>query len=230
MKFRNLKAEEIELRVGNVVNGKVKQGYTLLLYKNARADMVILDEVVGAENWQRKHYEVKDNMYCSVGIWDDSKKQWIWKDDCGTESNTEKEKGEASDSFKRACVNWGIGRELYTSPFIFISCELEGGKLPNEEKYRRFNVAKIEYEDNRIVGLDIVDNRSGEKVFSMKSKQKTVTAEKGGDYVFEKGKYANSSIKEVYKTDKGYLEFLLTTKGSNIVKAEVEKFFKELEK
>ena len=86
-KFRNLFADEIEVRIGQVYKDKC----SLLLYKNARADMDLLDNVVGADKWQRKHYEVKDNMYCSVGIkcGDD----WIWKDDCGTESNTEKEKG-----------------------------------------------------------------------------------------------------------------------------------------
>ena len=117
MKFRDLKANEIDCRIGTIG----EKGLSLLLYKDARADMILLDETVGSENWQRKHYEVKGNMFCSVGIF--ANEQWIWKDDCGTESNTEKEKGEASDSFKRACVNWGIGRELYTAPFIWIKAE-----------------------------------------------------------------------------------------------------------
>ena len=91
MKFRNLKAEEIDVRVGNCFSW----GYTLLLYKDARCDMNILDETLGAENWQRDHKEVKGNLYCGVGVWDKEKSQWIWKWDCGVESNTEKEKGEA---------------------------------------------------------------------------------------------------------------------------------------
>lgn len=157
MKFRNLKAEEIDVRVGNCFSW----GYTLLLYKDARCDMNILDETLGAENWQRDHKEVKGNLYCGVGIWSSEKSQWIWKWDCGVESNTEKEKGEASDSFKRACVNLGIGRELYTSPQIRISCEMENGKLPQSEKGRRFRVKEIEYNDNKeIVKLVIVDNKN----------------------------------------------------------------------
>ena len=114
--IRPLRADEIEVRVGTVG----AKGVTMLLYKNARVDMAILDETFGAENWQRDHKEVKGNLYCGIGIWDDKKQCWVWKWDCGTESNTEKEKGEASDSFKRAGTNWGIGRELYTSPFIFL--------------------------------------------------------------------------------------------------------------
>jgi hypothetical protein len=137
MKFRNLKAEEIDVRVGQVYDGKC----TLLLYKDARADMDILDETIGAENWQRKHYAVKDNMYCSVGI--KCGADWVWKDDCGTESNTEKEKGEASDSFKRACVNWGIGRELYTAPKIFVDCVTTKDK--KIENLTNFEVQSIEY-------------------------------------------------------------------------------------
>ena len=114
--FRLLKPEEIEVRVGQVFAGKV----TFLLYKDARCDMAILDEVYDGR-WQRDHKEMKGNLFCGVGVWDEEKAQWVWKWDCGTESNTEKEKGEASDAMKRSCVNMGIGRELYTSPFIFLN-------------------------------------------------------------------------------------------------------------
>ncbi len=112
--FRLLKADEIEIRVAMIKDS----GCSLLLYKDARCDMNILDETVGAFNWKREH--VRNNANCIVSIWDDQKKEWVSKEDVGTESYTEKEKGIASDSFKRACVNWGIGRELYTSPFIWI--------------------------------------------------------------------------------------------------------------
>ena len=118
MKFRALKADEIDVRVGGVY----KTGITMLLYKNARVDMQILDETVGEMNWQRDHKEIKGNLYCGVGIWDEKKYEWVWKWDCGTESFSEKEKGEASDAFKRAGFNWGIGRELYTAPFIYLPC------------------------------------------------------------------------------------------------------------
>ena len=108
-KFRDLTAGEIECRVATCN----KNGVSLLLYKDARCDMNILDETVGAMNWQRRH--TRDNANCIVEIWCSEKNQWIAKEDTGTESNTEKEKGQASDSFKRACFNWGIGRELYSS-------------------------------------------------------------------------------------------------------------------
>lgn len=121
MKFRELRADEVDVRVGGR-SGDDKHYF--LLYKDARCDMNILDECVGPENWQRKHSEYKGNLFCAVGIYD-MQKEWVWKEDCGTESQTEKEKGEASDSFKRACVNWGIGRELYTAPNI----KIEDSKL-----------------------------------------------------------------------------------------------------
>lgn len=145
--FRTLTADEIEVRVGSVSKGKA----SLLLYKDARCDMAILDETVGPLNWQRHHS--RDNANCIVSIWDDDKKQWIEKEDTGTESNTEREKGLASDSFKRACVNLGIGRELYTSPRITINCETvqEGNrhKLKNQWQFYGCKVASIKYDDKR---------------------------------------------------------------------------------
>ena len=153
-KFRDLRADEVECRIGQV--NKQGKGLTLLLYKDARCDMNILDETVGAENWQREHYECKGNMYCKVGIFCDG--QWVWKSDCGTESNTEAEKGEASDSFKRACVNWGIGRELYTSPFIWIpsdKCRIDNGKC-----YDKFTVKEIVIENKVIVGIAILNGNN----------------------------------------------------------------------
>lgn len=157
MEFRDLRADEIECRVQSVK----ANGLVLLLYKNARCDMNILDETVGAECWQRDHYECKGNLFCRVGICVETKKgesvfpEWVWKSDCGVESNTEKEKGEASDSFKRACFNWGIGRELYTSPFIWIpaaKCNIKDGKC-----YDRFEVEKISIVNKKIVGLSIIN-------------------------------------------------------------------------
>jgi hypothetical protein len=100
--FRTLRADEIECRVQSVK----PNGLILLLYKDARCDQNILDETVGPMNWQRSHS--RDNANCTVSIWDAEKKQWISKEDTGTESNTEAQKGLASDSFKRACFNWGM--------------------------------------------------------------------------------------------------------------------------
>jgi len=171
MEFRTLKANEIDVRVGQVT----KKGAMLLLYKDARADMNILDETVGAENWQREHYEVKGNMFCRVGIahiirtTDDVKYEWIWKSDCGTESNTEKEKGESSDSFKRACVNWGIGRELYSAPQLFVPCETiaDGNrfKLADPYKFYGAKVKTIEYNKNREITKVVIVNRKGEVLY-----------------------------------------------------------------
>lgn len=156
MKFRLLEANEIECRVAQTFKTKNGKGLSLLLYKDARVDQNILDETVGAMNWQRHHS--RDNANCTVSIWDEGKKQWIEKEDTGTESNTEKEKGLASDSFKRACFNWGIGRELYTAPFIYVNeenCNIyeDNGKLKCKDK---FVVEKIAYDNDRnIVSLAI---------------------------------------------------------------------------
>ena len=179
MEFRDLKADEIDVRVAQIT----KDWLILLLYKDARVDMNILDETLGATNWQRDHKELKGNIYCGVSIWDTEKKQWITKWDAGAESYTEKEKGEASDSFKRACVNLGIGRELYTSPAIFIPryAEQDGKQIElfeikdNSGKIStktRFNVEAIEITNKVITGLAIKNNK-GIRVFVYK-KQKGV--------------------------------------------------------
>lgn len=158
--FRDLKENEIDVRIAQVK----QNGVSLLLYKDARVDQDILDETVGPMNWQRRH--TRDNANCIIEIWDDTKKQWIGKEDTGTESFTEKEKGLASDSFKRAGFNWGIGRELYTAPFIWITAEnadikQNGGKFTC---YDKFYVEKIQITDKKITGLAI-KNQNGKRVF-----------------------------------------------------------------
>lgn len=172
MQFRKLRAEEIQCRVGTIS----QKGLTLLLYKDSRADMDILDETVGAENWQRDHKELKGNMYCGVGIWDEKKGLFAWKWDCGSESFTEAEKGEASDSFKRACVNWGIGRELYTAPFIWVSAERYEAKINKAGKpttYDKFSVAKLTYtDDGKIDALAIKNDKTNQIVFCKMPSQK----------------------------------------------------------
>lgn len=161
MNFRTLKADEISCRV-NQINEK---GLTLLLYKDARVDMDILDETVGSMNWKKEY--TRDNQNCIVSIYDKEKKEWISKEDTGTESNSEKEKGLASDSFKRACVNWGIGRELYTAPFIWISEANIVKKGDRYTTYDKFTVEKITYtKDRKIDGLSI-KNHLGKRVFVM---------------------------------------------------------------
>lgn len=164
MKFRELKASEIDCRIQSIGQNKTKAiGATILLYKDARVDMNILDETVGAMNWQRGHSVVDGNLYCTISIWDETKGQWISKSDVGTESNTEKEKGQASDSFKRAGFNWGIGRELYTAPFVYITLqdgEWYEGKDGKPKSNAKFKVKDIAYDENRnIVRLVIVDSK-----------------------------------------------------------------------
>lgn len=87
-------------------------GFTCVAYIDARDVMDLLDEAVGSHCWQTKYDEHKGNLYCSIGI--KIGEEWVWKTDCGTESNMDKEKGEASDALKRAAVQWGIGRFLYS--------------------------------------------------------------------------------------------------------------------
>ena len=168
MEFRLLKADEIECRIASVKTN----GLSLLLYKDARVDQNILDETVGKMNWQRKHEVINGNLFCSVGIFCeriDDPSEWIWKQDVGVESYTEKEKGQASDAFKRACFNWGIGRELYTAPFIWISAgnyNVKDGKC-----YDKFKVKTIAYKDHKITELTIInESMKGKVIYKMGEK------------------------------------------------------------
>lgn len=169
LKFRDLRAEEIDVRIQSVK----KNGCILLLYKDARVDQNILDETVGAENWQRSHELINGNLFCNIGIRvdrDNGASEWVWKQDVGTESNTEKEKGQASDSFKRAAFNWGIGRELYTAPFIWIdakNCSIKEvqGRAGTYACSDQFRVSDIAIENGKITALTI-RNQKGVKVFT----------------------------------------------------------------
>lgn len=149
--FRLLRADEIDVRIGNT--NKTKTKANLLLYKDARCDQNVLDETVGPYNWQRSHN--RDNANCIVSIWDKEKGQWISKEDTGTESRTEAEKGLASDSFKRACFNWGIGRELYTAPQIWVNYN------EDENKYERYTVAEIGYDKSGTINALAIANKAG---------------------------------------------------------------------
>ena len=171
MKFRDLNKDDIEVRVQSAT----ERGVILLLYKNARVDMNILDEAVGAENWQREHYECKGNLFCRVGIRHEG--EWVYKSDCGTESNTEAQKGEASDSFKRACFNWGIGRELYTAPFIWVSAEncnirtKQGQRGVSYHCYDDFSVQSITVKDKQITSLTVYNNQKRCAAYTYGSKK-----------------------------------------------------------
>ena len=160
--IRLLKANEIDVRVQ-----MVNQSYiSVLLYKDARVDMKILDETFGPMNWQRHHDVINNNLFCTVSIYDEDKKQWISKQDVGIPSYTQAEKGEASDSFKRACINIGIGRELYSAPGIFITPQ-QGEVTQNKNKYQtrsKFYVKEIEYDNEReIAYLVIVDGKGNQR-------------------------------------------------------------------
>lgn len=219
--FRDLREEDIDCRVQTVKD----TGVSVLLYKNARVDMQILDETVGPLNWQRHHS--RDNANCTVSIWDEDKKTWIEKEDTGTESNTEAEKGLASDSFKRACFNWGIGRELYTAPFIWI---------PNAQKNDRFDVAYIAIDQKRIVALKLRNAKTKAIVFDWqaggtakkaatrpqdapkaegaqtpdpKQNAQQAAQEKALEHFVDYGRFEGYKLRNIYKVEREYIPKLI---------------------
>ena len=189
LKFRTLKANEIEVRVGS--------GGTLLLYKDARVDMALLDEVVGVGNWQREHKILGNDIYCKVGIFNKELNCWVWVEDAGSSGNIEIEKTKASDSFKRACVNLGIGRELYTAPKIVIPEQFK--------KCQYFDVSEIEYNKDREIskltittnfGKDIVFQYPRPRNYSQTSQKPTQNT---NDKVETKSNNGKSSVDELTK-------------------------------
>ena len=169
--IRLLSKEDIDVRVAQTLAGGNKVRVVLLLYKNARVDMKVLDELFTPMGWKRTHKLIGDRLYCQVEVWDAEEKEWICKEDVGVESNTEAEKGQASDSFKRACVNWGIGRELYTAPKIYV--ELNDNEYTKDQNNRikvwaTFSVKSIGYDSKTrtISSLEIQD-RFGNVRYSM---------------------------------------------------------------
>lgn len=203
--FRLLRADEIDCRAAMVK----ENGLSLLLYKDARCDMNILDETVGPMNWTRSHS--RDNANCSVSLWDKEKNQWISKEDTGTESNTEKEKGLASDSFKRACFNWGIGRELYTAPFIWIKngdCNITSNDFNGRKSYKcndSFCVKDISYDDNRCISyLVIANEKTGQEVYRFGKKSYGPATEEQFEEISKEMERTGVSQKQIesrYKLD-----------------------------
>lgn len=165
--MRALNADEIEVRVGQVF----QKGVSMLLYKNARVDMAILDETCGEFGWMCDYKEIKGNMYCGIAVLNEASGDWVWKWDCGTESNTEREKGEASDAFKRAGFRWGIGRELYTAPFIWLNVATKpkasgkGYELNNPRELNGIFVSQIKTEEvngkYKITALELSQRAQG---------------------------------------------------------------------
>ena len=197
--IRLLKAEEIECRVSSVS----EKGISLLLYKDARVDQRILDETFGPFGWKRSHQCIDGNLYCTVEVRDRETGEWVAKQDVGTMSYSEKEKGQASDSFKRACFNWGIGRELYTAPFIWIPAgkavirEKEG----RERKHAcgdRFRVASISYNGDREISGLVIQNDRGQTVYELKEKEapgkRAAAAEKEGGITREQERLLRAEL------------------------------------
>ena len=193
--IRLLRADEIECRV-SVINEK---GLNLLLFKDARVDQKILDETFTPFGWKRSHQAIDGNLYCTVEIWDREKKEWIAKQDVGTMSYSEKEKGQASDSFKRACFNWGLGRELYTAPFIWIpagKADIQKREKGGEQKYYtndRFSVQSISYNEERAIDSIVIINSRGQTVYSM-DMRKPASGISGGNAEETGGKAAGDII------------------------------------
>lgn len=228
-----LTKDDIEVKVKQVT----EKGAVALLYKTARVDMAILDEVFGSENWTDDYKEIKGNLYCGIGIRQDPTQAFVWKWDCGIESRADddgnQKKGEASDAFKRAGFKWGIGRELYTAPFIFLNVETKESGFDGKKKtyelqnrYAKFEVTEIEYEERKISKIIIADEK-GNVVFSYprnfvkkgitptaitpKSEYKkavpiqNIELNEAENFVLTFGKHTGKTLGEV---DTGYLEWL----------------------
>ena len=173
--MRKLKADEIEVKVKQVIATDKWQGFVALLYKTARVDMDILDETYGAMNWQSDYKTVKDNLYCGIGVKSDG--EWVWKWDCVIESRADGEgnekKGEASDAFKRAGFKWGIGRELYTAPKIFVEADVyvdKDGRKYLKDKKASYSVQAIQYDDVGDIASLVIQDQNGGVVFTWKKK------------------------------------------------------------
>ena len=216
--IRLLRADEIEVKIKQVS----EKGAFALLYKTARTDMSILDETFLPYNWTNDYKEIKGNLYCGIGVYRADINEWVWRWDCGIESREDdgnEKKGEASDAFKRAGTRWGIGRELYTAPIIFLHVptkEVQSkGKSAYvlENKYSRFDVKSIEYDDQRrICKLEIVDDK-GELVFVYPRKSGN-TAAKAAKSDKETGE-AKNTPKSYADALKAAMEMEISIKGVN---------------
>ena len=201
--IRLLSKEDIEVRVAQTFAGNNKVRVNLLLYKNARVDMKIMDELFTPMGWKRTHKLIGDRLYCCVEVYNPETKEWICKEDVGVESNTEAEKGQASDSFKRACVNWGIGRELYTAPKITI--ELNENEYTKDQNSRikvwaYFSVKSIGYDSKTrtITSLEIQD-KYGNVRFSMGGSVQQSQSEPSQAVKARRAAKANSAVLAAYQ-------------------------------
>ena len=233
LNIRLLKSDEIECRVAMVKKTGYGVGCSLLLYKDARCDMNILDEIFGPLGWERSHQVVNNSLFCTVSVYDEVHDRWISKQDVGTESNTEKEKGQASDSFKRACFNLGIGRELYTAPFIWINLnDNEIRPLGNDKYscYTRFVVKEVVYTDRKITGLKIEDEKGNVRyVLNMpgeattNAKQQETSTSKAPQMENAAPQAAPKESKAKKLTDKQVARLLAIAKSKGYTEAQVTK-------
>lgn len=166
-----LTADDVELRVAQLQQTNYGVYATLLVYKNARTDFAMLNKVFGPLGWQRKHSVIDGNLYCTVSVWDEEHQRWIERMDVGVPSNTESEKGAASDSFKRACFNYSLGTELYDAPtirFKLLDNEVSIGTNGKPKTYAKFQVGTMVYDrDKRCFTEFTVLDQAGNMRYSL---------------------------------------------------------------
>ena len=209
--FRDLRADEIEVRIGNIIKDKDTKepiAFQLLLYKTARVDANILDDTVGIYNWQKRFYQVKNTMVCSIGLYNEERNEWIWKDDGGDDDfTTEQVKGELSDSFKRAGFSIGIGRKLYTANKIYMVVNITDKNTLKSS----YQVKEIAYDETSIVRLVIINKKTKEVVIDYK------------DSNAEPKKQEETSFVEMTENQKILINKIINEK--NLIKEEVYRKF-----
>lgn len=206
--FRKLRANELQVKCTDT---KYKGSATLLIYKDARVDQKVLDETVTPMRWQKDYKEIDGKVYCGVAIKNPENDEWIWKWDCGTEGNFEAEKSEASDAFKRACFNWGLGRELYDTPKIKVDCP--DRYYYNDKLTMSFSVKSIEWNNDTLVDLVIID-RNGMIVYDYKNGVPTIN------------KAQTKPVQQTQKSNYDILvEFCKQAKASGENQEELKKFY-----
>lgn len=220
MEIRTLRADEIEVKVKQVG----EKGAVALLYKTARTDMAVLDEAFGQNNWTNDYKEIKGNLYCGIGIRMADTGEYVWRWDCGIESRADDEgnekKGEASDAFKRAGTRWGIGRELYTSPFIFLSVStVAAGKDTKGrpryalvDKFASFSVKKIGYDENRRISELVIEDEKGNIVYTFPKVKQAAKPPAGA----AKGTAPNEETKKARKPAQSYEDQLKAAMATEI--------------
>lgn len=229
LNFRTLTVDEVEVKPQTL--SKSKKTCLLAIYKDARVDMKLLDEIVGPYNWRRTHRRIGNELFCTVEIWDDEKKEWIAKEDVGTPSQMESAKGEASDAFKRACVNIGIGRELYTGPKIRVY--LTPDDFFNDKLSTKFHVTEMEITEGVISHLVIHDENNKERFRFPKGgsrqapKKQAPAAKQPQDFVMpKKNTKKYKYLEAVYKK----LDFVARDNGYEVDFDRLCKFIYEVKK